>query len=110
MSQGFTVTASGLDTGSQDMAGLQERCRLIAEYAMATLTAMAGSAGHPGLASALDGASGKSRRWYTGAWAAYGHASQSLTASSKTYTGADHGAATQVSGIGQYGWLGTLRG
>jgi hypothetical protein len=110
MSQGFTVKTSGLDTGSQDMAGLQERCQLIAEYAMATLTAMAGSAGHAGLASALNGASGKSRRWYTGAWAAYGHASQSLSASSKTYSGADQGVANQVSSVGRDGLFGKLHG
>jgi hypothetical protein len=107
VSQGFTVKPSGLDAGSQDMSGLQARCQLIAEYAMATLTAMAGSAGHAGLASALDGATGKSRRWYTGAWAAYGHASQGLATSSKTYASADQGVANQATAVG--GWLGRLR-
>lgn len=85
MGQGFTVRTSELQAGSQDMAALQGRCQLIAEYVEATLTAMAGSAGHADLASALTGAAGRGNRAFTGMWAAYGHASNGLAASAQNY-------------------------
>jgi hypothetical protein len=97
--QGFSVRPSGLSAGSQDMGALQRRCQLIAEYVVATLSSMAGSAGHAGLASALQGAAGRGDQAYTGMWAAYGHASQGLAASATTYSGTARAIATQLRAV-----------
>ena len=51
--QGFSVNAAKLQEGSEQVSGLQGRCEVIAGDAADTLTGMAGSAGHRGLASAL---------------------------------------------------------
>ena len=96
MSQGFTVRPSGLQAGSQDVAAMQSRCQGIAQYIVMTLQAMAGAAGHAGLAAAFSDAAGKGGRGYTGAWAAYGHASQGLAASAKNYLHAEQAVISQI--------------
>lgn len=96
MGKGFTVTPSGLEAGSQVTGGFQSRCELIAQYVVTTLSAMAGSAGHEGLASALKEAAGKGDRAYTDMWAAYGHTSQSLATSAHAYSSADQSIAGQI--------------
>jgi hypothetical protein len=97
--QGFTVSPSGLETGSQLTGGLQSRCELIAEYVVTTLAAMAGSAGHADLESALKAAASKGDRAYTDMWAAYGHASQGLATSAHTYANADQSIAGQAGAL-----------
>jgi hypothetical protein len=97
--QGFSVRPGQLLAGSQNVAALQGRCQLIADYVVETLTAMAGSAGHAGLASALTGAAGRGDRAFTGMCAAYGHASNGLAASGQNYAGADQAAAGAVDGV-----------
>jgi hypothetical protein len=96
MSQGFTVRPSGLQAGSQDVAALQSRCQGIAQYIVMTLQAMAGASGHTGLAAAFSDAAGKGDRAYTGAWAAYGHASQGLAASAKNYSDVEQAIIGQI--------------
>jgi hypothetical protein len=97
MSQGFSVRPSGLQAGSQEVADLQSRCQVIAQSVVMTLKAMASSAGHVGLATAFDDAAGKGDRAYTGAWAAYGHTSQGLSASAKNYSGTEQANVKQIS-------------
>ena len=93
MGQGFSVRPAELQAGSQDVAVLQARCKLIADYVLATMTAMAGSAGHARLVSALTGASSQGNRAFTGMWAACGHASNGLAASAQNYMGTDQAIA-----------------
>jgi hypothetical protein len=107
--QGFTVSPSGLETGSQVTGGLQSRCELIAEYVVTTLTAMASSSGHAGLESALKAAAGTGNRAYTDMWAAYGHASQSLAASAHSYSSADQSIAGRAGALIQGGSHGGLQ-
>jgi hypothetical protein len=96
LGQGFSVRPSGLSAGSHDIGELQGRCQLIAQYVVATLTSMSGSAGHAGLAAALKDAAGRGDTAYTGMWAAYGHTSHSLAASANTYSSADQAIADQI--------------
>jgi hypothetical protein len=106
VSQGFSARPSGLQAGSQDVAALQSRCQAIAQYIVVTLQAMAGASGHTGLAAAFNDAAGKGGRGYTGAWAAYGHASQGLAASAKNYSDAEQAIISQIPAVAP----GILRG
>jgi uncharacterized protein YukE len=109
MSQGFTVTPFVLQTGSQDVAGLQETCQAIAEDVAGTLSAMAGSAGHEGLSAALTGASGRGNRAFTTMWAALGHTSQSLATSAQNYLNADQKIVSNLSPFLGGGFGGDLK-
>lgn len=97
--QGLTVDAGKLAAGSQDVAALKARCEVIASDAVTALDAMAGSAGHAGLVSALADAAGHGARTFEQAGAAYRHVSDSLTASAANYTATEHGLTQQVGGI-----------
>ncbi len=94
--QGFSVNAAKLRVGSQEISNLQGRCEVIAGDAADTLTGMAGSAGHPILASALTGAAGQGVRAFLAMGAAYEHVSSSLTASAENYTSTDQAIAAQA--------------
>jgi hypothetical protein len=98
--QGFTVKPSALQSGSEGATGLQEYCLAVAQDAVETLGAMAGSAGHADLASALTDAAGRGDKAFTGMVAAYGHCSQSLAASAQTYTSAENANTAAAKGIG----------
>jgi hypothetical protein len=95
----LTVNPDGLAAGSQDMTELQGQCLAIAEDAVASMAAMAGSAGHPDLASALSGAADRGSGMFAGMWSAYGHASTSLSASATTYASADDAVARAARGV-----------
>lgn len=105
MGQGFSVRTGELRAGSQDMADLAGRCQVIAEYVVTTLTAMAGSADHPGLASALTETAGRGNRAFIGMQEAFGHASNALAASAQNYDVTDQAVAGEAQRVG---WL--LRG
>jgi|HubBroStandDraft_5_1064220.scaffolds.fasta_scaffold172173_2 hypothetical protein len=94
--QGFSVNAAELQAGSGQVSGLQSRCEVIAGDAAHTLTGMAGSVGHAGLASALSGAAGQGIKAFLVLGTAYGHVSSSLSASASNYTKTDQGIAGQV--------------
>jgi hypothetical protein len=96
MGQGFSVNAAKLQESSGQVSGLQVRCEVIAGDAADTLTDMAGSAGHAGLASALSGAAGQGIKAFLVLGAAYGHVSSSLSASATNYAKADQGITGQV--------------
>lgn len=95
---GFSVNAAKLQAGSQEVSNLQGRCEVIAGDAVDTLARMAGSTGHPALASALTGAAGQGARVFYAAGAAYGHVSSSLAASAANYISADQ-AITARAGL-----------
>lgn len=99
MGTGFTVRTGPLAAGSQDVAGLQSRCLAIAEDAVAALAAMAGSAGHPDLVSALGGAAKRGNGAFAGMWSAYRHASQSLAATAATYDQAEQSTTTAAQAV-----------
>jgi uncharacterized protein YukE len=96
MGAGFSVTPSALQAGSQDVASLQGRCMAVGQDAVGALTAMAGTAGHPGLESALTGAAGRGNKAFTGMWAAYGHCSQGLATSAQTYSSNESALANRI--------------
>ena len=96
MGQGFSVNAAELQAGSGQVSGLQGRCEVIAGDAVDALAGMAGSAGHPALASALSGAAGQGAKAFLAMGAAYGHVSSSLSASATNYTRTDQGIAGQA--------------
>ena len=96
MGQGFSVNAAKLQEGSQEVGNLQGRCEVIAGDAVDALAGMAGSAGHPALASALTGAAGQGAKAFWAMGAAYGHVSSSLSASAANYTKTDEGIAGQA--------------
>jgi hypothetical protein len=62
--QGFSVSPSKLQAGSQEVSRLQERNLIIAEDVIGALGGMTGSAGHAGLVSALSGAEGQGVRTF----------------------------------------------
>jgi tetrahydromethanopterin S-methyltransferase subunit H len=97
--QGFSVRASKLQAGSQDVAELQGIWQVLADNAVTAMGAMAGAAGHAGLTSALSEAAGKGNKSFTGLWAAYGHVSSSLTSCAVTYTKADQAAAAAAGAL-----------
>jgi hypothetical protein len=97
--QGFSVNAVELNAGSGQVSGLQDRCEILSEDAADTLTAMAGSAGHADLASALSDAAGQGAKAFWGMGTAYGHVSSSLSASAANYTKTDEGIAGQARSI-----------
>jgi hypothetical protein len=100
--QGLSVDAGKLAKGSQDVAGLQERCDVIARGAVTALEGMAGSAGHAGLASALARAAGHGARTFEQMGAAYRHVSDSLAASAANYTATEQALAARTRTILQW--------
>jgi hypothetical protein len=96
---GLTVDPSGLQGGSKDVAQLQAQCQFIAEYLVATLRGMAGTAGHAGLTSALNGTAAKGNRGFSGAWAAYGKAGAGLAGSAATYSATEQAIIDKLTGV-----------
>ena len=97
--QGFSVRASKLQVGSQDVAGLQGRCEVVARDVVDALAGMAGSAGHPALASALTGAAGQGLVTFWAIGTAYQHVSDGLNASAETYSNAERAIAVKAGTI-----------
>jgi hypothetical protein len=97
---GFTAKPSALQAQSEGALDLQVYCQAVAVDVVEALGVMAGSAGHPGLASALNDAAGHSDKTFSGMIAAYGHASQSLAASGQGYASADQKNAAAARGVG----------
>jgi hypothetical protein len=97
--EGFSVNPAKLRAGSQQVAGLQNRCELIAGDTGDTLTGMAGSAGHAGLASALSGAAGQGAKAFSVMLAAYGHVGGSLAASAANYSSTERSIAAKAGSI-----------
>jgi hypothetical protein len=93
------VTPSELQGGSEDVADLQIRCQVLAEYIVSTLNGMAGSAGHASLVSALNDAAAKGSRGYSGAWAAYRKAGVGLAGSAQAYSAAEQTIISQISKV-----------
>lgn len=100
MASGFSVKPSALQSGSQDMAGLQGTCAGIADDIYNALTALAGSAGHAGLTAALTDAAGQGSQAFSGMVAAYGHNWQGLAGSGQLYSGTDIVVADKVAKVG----------
>lgn len=99
MGQGFSVNAPKLQEGSQEVDNLQGRCEVIAGDAVDALAGMAGSAGHPALASALTGAAEQGLVTFWAVGTAYQHVSKGLSASAETYSNADRAIAVRAETI-----------
>jgi hypothetical protein len=97
--QGFSVDASRLAAGSQDLAVLQGRCEDVARDAITALEGMAGSAGHAGLSSELAGAAGNGAKKFEQISAAFGHVGDALSASAAKYKATERGLTARAKGI-----------
>jgi uncharacterized protein YukE len=101
VSQGFTVNASALSAGSQQVADLVSSVESIASDVVQSITGMAGSAsGHAGLASALMSAAENSTQTFQDFGAAYRHVGESLAATASAYDRAEQALAASISRIG----------
>jgi hypothetical protein len=109
MGQGFSVSASQLQAGSQDVAGVQEIWDGLASNAVDALASMAGSAGDAGLASALTGAAGRGTKAFTGLSAAYGHVCTSLNSNAANYTKSDQKVVNDLQPFLDPGFSGGLK-
>jgi hypothetical protein len=94
--QGFSVNAAKLQEGSQEVSNLQGRCEVVGGDAVDALAGMAGSAGHPVLASALTGAAGQGLVAFWAVGTAYQHVSNGLNASAETYSNAERAIAVKA--------------
>jgi hypothetical protein len=97
--QGFSVNAAKLHSGSQQVTDLQNRCELIAQDAVGTLTSLAASAGNAGLASALDVSASQGTSTFSAMAAVYGHVSSSLAASASNYGNIERGITAKAGSI-----------
>jgi hypothetical protein len=97
--QGFSVRASKLQVGSQDVADLQGSWQVLADSAVTAMDAMAGSVGHADLAAALSQTAGKGNKAFTDLWAAYGHVCDGLTSCAANYTKADQAIAASARAV-----------
>jgi hypothetical protein len=100
MGQGFTVKGSVLQAKSEAATSLQEYCQAVTLDAVGALRAMAGSAGHSGLTSALTEAAPCGDKAFTGMLAAYVHVAEGLATSGQRYANAEQ-ANTALSGGAQ---------
>jgi hypothetical protein len=89
MGQGFTVRNSVLQAKGEAATSLEEYCQAVARDAVGALNAMAGSAGHSGLASALAGAAVLGDEAFAGMLSAYLHVAEGLAASGRRYASAE---------------------
>jgi hypothetical protein len=97
--QGFSVNAAKLQEGSQEVDNLQGRCEIVARDAVDALAGMAGSAGHPALASALTGAAGQGLVTFWAVGTAYQHVSNGLNTSAETYSNAERAITAKAGTI-----------
>ena len=86
MGQRFSVIASKLGAGSQDITGFLDRCEAVASDATRAILAMGGAAGHAGLAAALDSAAEQGSRTFLDLGSAYQHVAAGLTTTAATYS------------------------
>jgi hypothetical protein len=97
--QGFSVNAAKLHSGSQQVTDLQNRCGLIAQDAVETLTSLAASAGNADLASALDASAWQGTSTFSSMAAVYGHVSSSLAATAANYGNAERAITAKAGSI-----------
>lgn len=96
MGQGFSVDAAKLRAGNEEISNLHGRCGVVADDAVDALAGMAGSAGHPALASALTGATGQGLVTFWAVGSAYQHVSDGLAASAETYSSTERAIAANA--------------
>jgi len=97
--QGFTVDAVKLQAGSREASSLLRQSAGVAADAVSALMGIAGSAGHPGLSSALAQAVSQGSTAFAGLALAYQHAGTSLATSAEVYLRAERGIAARASGL-----------
>lgn len=101
MSQGFTVTATGLSAGSQDVNGLLGTCKKVGSDTVSTLGSMAdAAAGHGALEAALLGAAEQGVKAFLDIGAAYQYTCESLAATAGTYTSTEQDITGKIGAIG----------
>jgi hypothetical protein len=98
MAPGFTVRAGTLAAGSGQVTAQQRRCEQVATAVVETIAQMAGVAGHPGLASALAGASETGTGTFVVAGALYAHVAGSLEQSAARYDRTEQAIIRQLPG------------
>lgn len=99
--QGFTVNASALSAGGQQVSDLESTIKDIGSDVSSAIKGMAGAAsGHAGLASALSSAAGESADAFAGLAAVYRYVSENLESTAGSYGQAEQANVAHVSAIG----------
>jgi hypothetical protein len=98
MAGGFTVRASELAAGSGQVTAQQNRWDQVASAVVEAIAQMAGAAGHPGLTSALVGASETGTETFLVAQGLYAHVSQGLEQSAANYNQTEQGIISRLGG------------
>ena len=98
MGTGFTVRAGQLAAGRGQVTAQERRCEQVATAVVETIAQMAGAAGHPGLASALAGASETGTETFVVTGALYAHVARSLEQSAASYDRTEQAIIRQLPG------------
>jgi hypothetical protein len=96
---GLSFNAEALQAKGSEALSLQQYCLAVAMDVVEAMASMAGSAGHPGLESALTDATGRGNKAFTGMIAAYGHAYQGLTGTAQILGETEQSNAALVDGV-----------
>jgi hypothetical protein len=103
--QGFTVRASELAAGGEDIAGLLDTCGKIASDAVTAMCGMGEASGHAGLTAALLAAAEQGTKTFLDISAAYQHTGVSLDATAGTYAKTENENTSTINAI----WNGAAR-
>jgi hypothetical protein len=97
---GVSFNAGSLQGKSSEALSLQQYSLAVAMDAVEALESMAGSAGHPGLASALTDATERGNKAFTSMIAAYGHAYKGLVSTAQILGDTEQANAGLIGGVG----------
>lgn len=100
---GYTVQASQLASGSEQVSGLVGECMQIARNVAQAASQLASSAGDPEVEAAAHALAASALRQYMGASSALRHTAEQLSGNARAYSQAESDAASAVSAIGSGG-------
>jgi hypothetical protein len=98
-SEGYTVRAGALASGSGQVCGLQGECQQIAGLVSAALAELAAGAGNALVESAARGVALAAIKQFLNADAGYQHTAQQLSQTAAAYAKAEGNATSSVSGV-----------
>jgi hypothetical protein len=96
MAEGFTARADMLTAGSRRVTEQGQHCEEVATAVVEMTAGMAGAAGHPGLASALAGASETGTETFAVTGALYAHVAEGLRQNAASYDRAEQSIIEQL--------------
>jgi hypothetical protein len=98
-SEGYTVCASALASGSGQVDGLQGECQQIAGLVYAAAVELAAGAGNAVVESAARGVGMAAIKQFLNADAGYQHTAQQLSQTAAAYARAEGNATSAVGGV-----------